>query len=497
MKIKKLLIALLLTSSSMLTAQSSLFTVSPFTDQLYVTDTATMVQVSAQAITAPGYTISGCNGLAIQPCTGDVYVIFKDAAVTGRLLGVLDTITAVITPIGNTGDNVAGICFGAQNILYAVTGDGASTASTLHTVDLATATMTPFVTLGNGSDGESIAFNSDDGNIYHWSGLGTTVMESIDTLTGNVTNIPMSGYGMSEVFGSMYMGNNMFMIANISAEYILMDVSGFAVNTGIVSIDNLKGLVISSPPIPAPMLSTMDTTAFCPGDSAVFNVTAGTGYQWYLDGGAIAGATNQMYTIMQGGLLSCEVTVAGGCVSSSDTVLIDLLNVPNVGLIPAIDTTYCVGDSVLLTGSSGGSSQWYMNGNMIAGATSNMYYASMPGIYNMTKTNANGCSDSSAVGVLVIEDSCLGVYNLENISSLNVYPSPVTNELTVDFEKLNVGNVAIVIHSITGELVWNEEEEFAAGNTHFKLDLKDLSNGVYILELRTGSVSVKRKFIKQ
>ncbi|MGK7874075.1 MAG: hypothetical protein AB4426_12405 [Xenococcaceae cyanobacterium] len=33
------------------------------------------------------------------------------------------------------------------------------------------ATPTFVTALGNGSDGEAIAFNPDDGLIYHWSGI--------------------------------------------------------------------------------------------------------------------------------------------------------------------------------------------------------------------------------------------------------------------------------------------------------------------------------------
>jgi hypothetical protein len=55
----------------------------------------------------------------------------------------------------------------------------------------------------------------------------------------------------------------------------------------------------------------------------------------------------------------------------------------------------------MLTGTSGGTSQWYLNGSPIVGATSNTYYATAAGVYNMTKTNLNGCSDSAATSITV------------------------------------------------------------------------------------------------
>ncbi|MBK7958602.1 MAG: hypothetical protein IPK03_11125 [Bacteroidetes bacterium] len=55
----------------------------------------------------------------------------------------------------------------------------------------------------------------------------------------------------------------------------------------------------------------------------------------------------------------------------------------------------------LLTGSSGGSSKWFKNGAPIPGANSPTYNANSAGIYNMVKTNTNGCADSSPVGKVV------------------------------------------------------------------------------------------------
>lgn len=65
-------------------------------------------------------------------------------------------------------------------------------------------------------------------------------------------------------------------------------------------------------------------------------------------------------------------------------------------------TPICQGDTSLLTGSSGGSSQWYRYGVPIPGATTNTYHATLPGVYNMTKTNLNGCVDSSLTSFVLV-----------------------------------------------------------------------------------------------
>jgi len=92
-------------------------------------------------------------------------------------------------------------------------------------------------------------------------------------------------------------------------------------------------------------------------------------------------------------------TTSAGCTASASTT-IAVNPLPIVAL--SGNSTFCAGDSSVLTGSSGGTSQWYLNGVAIVGATSNTYTATVSGVYNMTKTNLNGCVDSSATGITVV-----------------------------------------------------------------------------------------------
>lgn len=92
-------------------------------------------------------------------------------------------------------------------------------------------------------------------------------------------------------------------------------------------------------------------------------------------------------------------TTAAGC-SDTATTTITVNALPVVALSGS--SSFCAGDSTLLTGTGGGTSQWYLNGVAIPGATASTYYAVQAGVYNMTKTNLNGCVDSSATGITVV-----------------------------------------------------------------------------------------------
>lgn len=124
-----------------------------------------------------GGAITGINGLTTHPCKGEIYAICKQSATTGRTLGKFNPQTGVVTIIGNLGDNFSSISFREDGQLFGVTGDGANTPETLYLIDHTTAAVTLATALGNGADGEIIAYNKDDDMFYHWSGNGTVIME--------------------------------------------------------------------------------------------------------------------------------------------------------------------------------------------------------------------------------------------------------------------------------------------------------------------------------
>lgn len=92
--------------------------------------------------------------------------------------------------------------------LYGVTGDGAADPENFYIVSTADASVTLVQALGNGTGGESIAFNPDDGLMYHWSGVGSPdqIMETINLSDQLITNIAQdfTNYNPDEVWGSTY-----------------------------------------------------------------------------------------------------------------------------------------------------------------------------------------------------------------------------------------------------------------------------------------------------
>lgn len=378
---------------------SRLVGASPFQDSLWLVDTTTFTVTHRVAPNpSAGGSITGTNGIARHPATGQLFVVVKQSAVSGRMLGTIDVTTGLVSLIGNLGDNFSSITFNGNNTLLGVTGDGAAVSETAYRISQTDASKTLLRTLGNGADGEVISYNPDDNMIYHWSGNGTIVYEKFDTSGVTVTNIPIIGTTNGETFGSVFIGNNTFLNSNINSGFNKWNANGtVAAQIGGGMPDDFRGLAFYTC-----VRQLSGTPDYCAGDSTELSVTPAISYQWTLDGVDIPGATSQTYFASAEGEYSVRVQDVCGTALLTNTITVDENPLPNVAL--AGPTSFCTGDTIILTGSSGGTSQWYMNGAELTGEANDTLLVSAAGIYNMTKTNLNGCTDSSALGITVIEN---------------------------------------------------------------------------------------------
>lgn len=418
-----LLFTILLTSQFTSFSQdviSRVVGVSPFQDSLWVIDTTNYTVTHRSGPTpSSGGTITGMNGMAKRPSTGQIYTINKQSGTSGRTLGTLDLNTGVVTIIGNLGDNFSSITFRGDS-LFGVTGDGAAVPETVYLINITDASKTLYRTLGNGADGEIICYNPSDDMIYHWSGNGTIVFEKFSPLlpADPVINIPIIGSTNGETFGSAYIGNNNFLNSNISSSFNHWNANGTVSSPSGSNPDDLRGLVFTT--------CTREVTGasgFCTGSSTVLTMSPGLSYQWFKDGVAISGQVFDTLLVSAPGIYNCIVHDVCGTDSVSVGHEVQEHNLPNVGL--SGPTVFCTGTTITLTGSSGGTSQWYLNGAAISGETTNTIVVGTPGVYNMTKTNLNGCTDSSSVGITVVEAS-LPTVTLDPVADL-CFGTPVVS----------------------------------------------------------------------
>lgn len=162
-------------------------------------------------------------------------------------------------------------------------------------------------------------------------------------------------------------------------------------------------IVASYLPAPSAFAVALQDTILCPGETVLMTGLGGGTYQWLLNGVPISGATSANFGAVQAGVYAVEVTVPGGCVSTSAPITITAGAVPSASLAASGATQFCEGDSVLLNAGGGQSYQWLLNGQLIPNANSSNYFALQTGDYEVIAIGPDGCADTSAL-VAVIAD---------------------------------------------------------------------------------------------
>ena len=418
---KSLFIFLVLLLSVTINAQisSDLYAFNKDSEFFYKIDTNSQINfttIQTDTLFSSIGNVNGVLGADTDPC-GNVFVVYN--SIQGRNLARANLNTGILTDIGTLNiDGVANISFDNNGILYAVTGDGSTIGETLFTVDTSSAVMTQILTLGNGLDGESIEYNMDDNYLYHWSGWGSSnfIMEKINLSNLSITNVSLSGPGstvLENVGASTYAGNGQFIVYDISQGlHFMIDTNGYVSNpldsAGQYNY-SIKGLMFPKEVfIEANQIASNPIDTLCLGDTITANIynfdsSNVSSYQWFVDGIPASNLSINpsvfQFVPSSSSLYNIGLTITYNCSNaiSSNQLNYTVNNIPNVNLNPSL-ASFCSGDSILLTGSGGGSSQWFIlnqvtqNYDSISGANSSSYYVTIPGSYNMQKTNQNGCS---------------------------------------------------------------------------------------------------------
>ena len=171
--------------------------------------------------------------------------------------------------------------------------------------------------------------------------------------------------------------------------------------------------------IAAPTVSIgTSATNLCSGGSAFFTATYSNGgtspvFEWTINGTVISGATKDTVTItnlQNNDLIACKMTSSSPCVTTASATSNQYTIVTIANLIPTIalsmvSDTVCAGSVLIINTSitNGGASpsyQWYLNGNLISGATSDLYFTStfaMNDEYTCELTSSSGCANPKSV----------------------------------------------------------------------------------------------------
>lgn len=273
--------------------------------------------------------------------------------------------------------------------------------------------------------------------------------------------------GDSVILTSSYPAGNTWSPTASTNQSIVVSNSG----TYSVTYLNPAGCSVTSAPIvvsvnsspPAPTVSPTGPLIICSDGSIVLFSSILGGNTW-----SPGGETSDSIVVFGAG--NYYVTNSNGNCSGppSNIVVVNLVNSP----APPVIT---LGANDTLFSSAGATYQWYLNGNLIPGATSSFYVPSASGNYSVSITNEDNCNASSTL--FAFELSGLS----ENESDLfQLSPNPVTNQLQI-ISSFN-GFFEVQIFDVTGKIVTQVKDQ-----SKTLINLTNIKPGVYFVRMTNAS----------
>ena len=83
------------------------------------------------------------------------------------------------------------------------------------------------------------------------------------------------------------------------------------------------------------------------------------------------------------------------------------------------------------------------------------------------------------------------------IGSLNLYPNPASERLTLSYTGLQPGSGQVTIFAITGQAVITEQYVLNSQSGQLDMDLGKLLPGIYFVQLSQGNQVMTRKLVVQ
>lgn len=146
----------------------------------------------------------------------------------------------------------------------------------------------------------------------------------------------------------------------------------------------------------------------------------------------------------------------------------------------------------MLSSTSAMSYQWYLNGNIISGATSQTLTALLNGWYTVWTSNGTCQASSAAIYVTVTSiNESFAVFN-----SIEISPNPAKEYLNLKFKNSSENGINYTITNSVGQKVDFGHLTSLSGEIS-SISVKNLADGFYTVQLTNNSVSIYYKFVKQ
>ncbi|MBC8048086.1 MAG: T9SS type A sorting domain-containing protein [Fimbriimonadaceae bacterium] len=233
---------------------------------------------------------------------------------------------------------------------------------------------------------------------------------------------------------------------------------------------------------------TASTFTLCSGNSSTLQTTSMSGYtyKWFKNNIEISNVVTNSYNASAAGNYKVQANSPEGCSSTSVEITITMNQPPAIKITTPNGTNICGNASVKLkaTNKTGYSWQWYLNDEVINGATKSQYTAKTAGTYKCSVSTSEGCSKFSS-NVLVTNSCKVSEETEMENGVVKIYPNPASEEFTISLsENITMDNGRVEIYNMQGMKI--TEQYFNASGTKntFTIQLPDnTAAGIHLVKI--------------
>ena len=267
----------------------------------------------------------------------------------------------------------------------------------------------------------------------------------------NYPSLTFKWFRETSLTSSVYVGDGPTLMVNQPGTYFAKTNYGSCSSNS--HSNRVKISAVTSGETDATIVSSLGNP-FCPTDGeTTLSTMSGVSYQWFKNGTAIAGATNQIFKTSTSGKYSVKVNL-GNC-SASGAIELEskgFESTINVNEQNQMD----VGESLTVTVATNATNpkfQWYFNGALISGASMASYEASSFGNYKVMVTQTSGCivSQEFLFSIRETSDPFPEVAKIPNLISPN--GDGINDTWVIPTQYVQGTNTQVIIINSQGKVV--------------------------------------------
>jgi PKD repeat protein len=253
-------------------------------------------------------------------------------------------------------------------------------------------------------------------------------------------------------------------------------------NNGCSASSSVTTVNVSNAPIPT---VTASATQACSGEVVTLTSSTADSYAWS------NGETTQSIQVTNTGSYTVTTTNLDACagVGASDAVTVTFTATPT-----AAGSFTTNGNIVTFSNTSTGASSysWDFGDFTNSSASAPVHAYAVNGNYQVVLTAINGnCTDTTVLNVAIT----VSIEELMGLSNLTIYPNPASETAVISFDNTLGNSFDIQLIDQLGRVIMNQNGVQASGSNLVTIDLTNLSDGLYSIQLTSNQNTISKRLI--